>query len=99
MKSLGIDTPKKWNFYRSSIRGAGLPLSVHHNTAILTPERFNVPQGTVSASTTQLNDSVDHEDNDNGTSAVPGALSQSTDSSLLDWWISEVVVHENFSYW
>ena len=70
---------------RSSIRGVGLPLSVHHNTSILTPERYNVPQSTVSASTTQLNDSRDQEDNDNGQSIVPGTLSQSTDSSLLDW--------------
>ena len=67
------------------MRGGGLPLTIHHNAAILTPERYNVPSSTISASTTQLNDSGDQGDNDNGQNIVIGALSQSTDSSLLDW--------------
>ena len=51
------------------------------NAPILTPERYGISPGTVSASTSQLENSGHNENVQN----VNTALSQSTDSSLLDW--------------
>lgn len=57
--------------------------AIQQNNSILTPERYGISPNPVSSSTNHLDHSGD-ADNDN-TQNVLAALSQSTDSSLLDW--------------
>ena len=67
------------------MRGSGISAAIQHNNSILPrlPDRYGIPPNTVSSSTNHI-DHSGQEDNDN-TQNVMAALSQSTDSSLLDW--------------
>ena len=65
------------------MRGPGISVAIQQNNSILTPDRYGISPNTVSSSTNHL-DHSGHGDNDN-TQNVMAALSQSTDSSLLDW--------------
>ena len=65
------------------MRGSGLSAAIQQNNSILTPDRYVTSPHTVSSSTNHL-DHSGQGDNDNPQNAM-GALSQSTDSSLLDW--------------